>query len=142
MAALTQKRMTRFDTLRTVSIPLASGQTVYQGGKACYDTGALGSVKKAAVSTTLVPLGEFAENADNSAGNSPRVMVKLDREIYAQWYDNVTGANAITTSNLFGSAYFVDDHTVTSASAGASVAGRIWDVDALKGVLVENTALV
>lgn len=138
MAALTQKRMTRFDTLKTVSLPLAT-QTVYQGGIACYDTGALGSVKKGASgSATLVKIGEFAENADNSGGNAPRVLVKLDREVFAQWYDNSTGGNALTTSNIFGLAYIADDHTVTSSSSGNSVAGRVWDIDTVKGVLVEK----
>lgn len=139
MAALTAKRMTRFDTLKTVSLPLAT-QAVFQGGIACYDTAALGSVKKGVAGTaTLVKIGEFAESADNSGGNSPRVLVKLDREIFAEWYDNSTGANAATlAANLFGLVYIADDHTVTTASSGNSVAGRVWDVDSLKGVLVEK----
>jgi hypothetical protein len=138
MAALTDKRMTRNDSFRTISLPLTSGQKVFQGGIACYDTAALGGLKKGAVSTTLVRIGNFAENADNTSGGAPNVNVKLDQEVFASWYDNSTGAGAVLASSIFGNAYIVDDHTVTITSTGASVAGRIWDVDSVKGVLVES----
>ena len=138
MAALTTKRGTKNEVLKTVSLPLATGQTVFQGGMACYDTAATGAVKKGAVSTTLVRIGNFAESADNSAGNAPSVLVKLEREVFADWYDNATGAGAVLATDIFGTAYIVDDHTVTRTSTGASAAGRIWDVDSVKGVLVES----
>jgi hypothetical protein len=139
MAALTQKRMTRGDAISTIALPLASGQKVYQGGAACYDSGALGAVKKAATgSTTLVPIGEFAESADNTSGGAPNVNVRLQHPINAAWYDNVTGGNAVTmATNGFGLCYWADDHTVTASSSSASPAGRVWDVDTIKGVLVE-----
>lgn len=140
MAALTQKRMTRNETFRTKSLPLATGQTVYQGGMACYDTAALGALKKGASGTsTLVRIGNFAENADNSASGAPFVNVRLDKELFAAWYDNATGAGAITmATNGFGPAYILDDHTVTATAGSNAIAGRVWDVDSVKGVLVEK----
>jgi len=142
MAALTTKRMTRSDAFRTISLPLAA-QAVFQGGIACYDTSAYGSVKKGASgSQTLVKIGEFAENADNTAAGSPRVLVKLDKELFGQWYDNATGAAAVTAAAIFNLAYILDDHTVTITAGTNSCAGRIWDVDAIKGVLVEKATPV
>jgi hypothetical protein len=34
-----------------------------------------------------------------------------------------------------------DDHTVTLSNSGTSKAGRVWGVDAVKGVLVESYTL-
>jgi hypothetical protein len=142
MAALTQKRMHRDEAFRTISLPLTSGQKVYQGGMACYDTAATGGLKKGAVSTTLVRIGDFAESADNTSGGAPNVNVRLEIERFGTWYDNVTGAGAVIASDIFGLAYIVDDHTVTRTSTGASVAGLIWDLDVIKGVLVEKVSAV
>lgn len=139
MAALTAKRMTRNEVFRTKSLPLTSGQTVYQGGMACYDTAALGGLKKGATGVnTLVQIGTFAESADNSAGAAPYVNVKLTIEHWGDWYDNSTGAAAVVAASIFGPCYIADDHTVTITAGSNAIAGRVWDVDTVKGVLVEK----
>lgn len=138
MAALTQARMTRETRAKHMSLPLAAGQKVWQGGIACWDT-STGTVKKGAASTTLVKIGQFDDSIDNSAGTgSVFINVNLDRELVAQWYDNATGANAVAAANQGSDVYIQDDHTVTTASAGNSKAGRVWAVDTVKGVLVQN----
>jgi hypothetical protein len=121
-------------------LPLDSGQTaVYKGGRACGDT-ATGTVKKAVAGvSTLLSLGEFAETITAPVTNQ-LVNVRLDHEVWAYWYDNATGGNAIVASQLFTEgAYWLDDHTVTASSSGNSVAGRIWGVDPVRGVLIEAT---
>jgi hypothetical protein len=139
MGALTQKRMTRNETFRTKSLPL-SAQSVFQGGMACYDTAALGALKKGASGVnTLVRIGNFAENADNTAAGAPFVNVRLDKELFAAWYDNATGGGAVVmATHGFGPCYISDDHTVTSTAGSNAIAGRVWDVDSVKGVLVEK----
>lgn len=147
MANLTISRSpaSTYETLSTISLPLAV-QHVYKNGGACYDTSALGSVKKAAGgSATLIAIGLFDEDMDNSGGSagSLSVLVKLQREIRCFWFEN--GGNITLASNLFGLAYWSDDHTLTATSTSNSIAGRIWDVDATKGVLIEfvgNTAVL
>lgn len=135
MAALTQSRMPRRETIQTFSFPLAV-QQVYKGGVACYDTAALGSVKKGAASATLAPIGWFEEDMLNSgAAGSVSVQVRLQWEIQATWWENF--GNITLAANLFGVAYFVDDHTVSATVGTNCIAGRIWDVDPVKGVLVE-----
>lgn len=147
MSNLTQNRVPKstFDTLFQVALPIAA-QHVYLNSAACYDTAALGSLKKAAAgSATLVPIGVFKEEKDNSGGSAGALsaLVELQHEIRCYWFENA--GNITLASNLFGLCYWADDHTVTATSTGNSVAGRIWDVDAAKGVLVEfvgNTAVV
>ena len=129
--------MPRRETISTYAFPLAA-QHVFKGGGACYDTAALGSVKKAAAgSATLVAIGTFEQDMDNSAGaaGALSVLVRLQSEVQATWFENA--GNITIAANLFGTAYWSDDHTVTATSTSNSASGRIWDVDPIKGVLVE-----
>ena len=135
MAALTGPRTPKRDTLQNVSLPLAA-QTVWKGGCAAYDTAALGSVKKMAATATLVAIGLFEESMVNSgAAGSVNVLVRLQREIEVSWFENA--GNITLAANLFGIAYFVDDHTLSATVGTNPIGGRIWDVDPLKGVAIE-----
>lgn len=136
MSALTSQRQVREFRAKAIPLLLAAAQKVFQGGIACGDT-STGTVKKAAASTTLVRIGEFTENVDNSAGaTSVQVLVDLDHEVVGRWYANDTGANAISAADLFNDVYMLDDQTVTKASSGTSKAGRAWAVDSNLGVAV------
>jgi hypothetical protein len=135
VANLTQSRTPRRDTLSTVALPLAA-QQVYKGGCAGYDTAALGSVKKAAALATFVPIGVFEEDMLNSgAAGSVSVLVRLQNEVQVTWFENA--GNITLAANLFGVAYFTDDHTVSATVGTNGPGGRIWDVDPIKGVAVE-----
>jgi hypothetical protein len=135
--------MVREDTLKTLALPLAASQKVFQGGIACADTSTNTVKKGASGNSNLKKIGEFAENADNSSGTgSLNVLVNLDHEIVVRWYDNATGGNAITISNFFADVYVLDDHTVTTSSGSNSKAGRVWAVDTIKGVAVQATDLL
>jgi hypothetical protein len=143
MAALTQARMTRTSTLSTVSLPLAASTAVYQGGMACYDTSAHVVTKGAAANANLVPIGYFNENVDNSASTATTfATVNLFHEITVSYWDNATGGNAVSASNLFTQVYILDDHTVTTSSSGNSKAGRVWGVDSANGVAIEAEGLI
>ncbi len=138
MAALTGPRTPDFKTIKSKLLPLAAGEKALRGGMACLDTAAA-AVRRGQVSTTLVNAGFFQDDLDNSAGGSSvLVQVKLHREIVIQYFDTITGSNAVTASNLFADCYIEDDHTVSMNSSGRSKAGRVWEVDALKGVGVET----
>jgi hypothetical protein len=139
MAALTQARMTRETRSKTRQLSLAAGQKVFAGGRACFDTSVQAVVKAVSGSATLVGIGEFAENVDNSAGGSAvGVLVSLDHEVVTRWYDNATGGAAIGASQLYTDlCYFLDDHTVTNSASGNSKAGRVWSFDTTNGVEIE-----
>jgi hypothetical protein len=124
-----------------IPLPLDGSQKAFIGGIACGDS-STGGVKPGQASTTLLRIGEFAQTIDNSASTAQiTVMVSLDHEVFARWYDNATGANKVLVTDLFNDVYMLDDHTVTKASSGNSKAGRVWGVDTLKGVLVESQTL-
>ncbi len=140
MSALTQARSDVVVRFKSVPLPLAAALTAYTGGMACIDIVAGSCKPGVAANANLVRVGSFAESIDNSAGTgTAAVMVKLDKELVGQWYENATGAAAVVT--LFTNAYILDDHTVTVTSGSNSIAGRVWAIDTVKGVLVETTNL-
>ena len=141
MAALTDKRMTKETRLKNVALPLAGSQKVFQGGIACADTTAAAVKKGASGNSNLLRLGEFLENVDNSGTSAKsQVLVSLDQEVVVRWYDNDTGANAVSATSIFTDVYILDDHTVTTSSSTNSKAGRVWLYDSSANqVAVEAT---
>jgi hypothetical protein len=113
---------------------LKSGVLAEKGKMAAIDT-ADGSVTKGATSTTLIPLGIFAETL--TGNGTLQIQVELFEEIVGRWWNNDTGA-AVTAAMLGQACYIKDDQTVTSLSTGASKAGTVMAVDAIKGVLVHS----
>lgn len=136
MTALADKRLQRPFKFSAIEM-LGKTEQVYQGGRACLDT-STNLVAKAFASTTLIPIGVFTENQNTPASGT--VHVTLDREVVARWYANSASTDAITVTELLKDVYLADDQTVakTSASSTRSVAGRVWKVDSVKGVLVET----
>ncbi len=140
MSALAQARSVVETRFKQIPLPLKTLLVAYAGGMACIDS-ADGCVKPGVSGvTTLTRVGDFAESLDNSANTgSSNVLVNLDKELVGKWYDNATGGAAVVT--LFTSCYVLDDHTVTATSGSNSVAGRVWAIDTVKGILVETTNL-
>ncbi len=140
MADLTQARQPIQKNLSgAIPLPQAASTEVFQGGAACIDI-VTGTVKKmAAGNANLVRIGNFFESNNNTTTATQQVMVQLDHEVVCQWYNNATGAAAVVT--LFTNCYGLDDQTVTVTSGTNSIAGRVWAIDTVKGVLVETTNL-
>jgi hypothetical protein len=139
MAALQGPRYASKTTIKFKVLKLAGLSTAYRGGQAAADTSS-GCVRPATLnSATLINIGQFAQDITTSGSTATGfVNVELAREIDCYWYDNATGANAIVAANVFSSCYMLDDHTVTlSTGTGSAVAGRVWDVDPIYGVLVQ-----
>lgn len=134
--ALTQSGMLKQERWKQHLFPLSAGETAWKGGMACLDTSS-GEVVPGQASTTLIPIGVFAQDKDNSAGGSAiPVNVDLFYEITVTWWVNDTGT-AVVSSDVGGNCYILDDNTVTGDNSGASIAGRVWLVDTVKGVAVE-----
>lgn len=139
MAALGGPRFAAKTTIKFKVLKLAGLSTAYCGGEAAADTSS-GCVRPATNNNAnLINIGQFAEDVSTSGSTATGfVNVELAREIDCYWYDNATGSNKITASNVFSNCYMLDDHTVTlSTGTGSAVAGRVWDVDAILGVLVQ-----
>jgi hypothetical protein len=133
--ALTKRRAVRPTKFINVELP-GTAQQVYQGGLACWDT-STNLVAKGAASTTMVPIGTFAEDKLVASGGT--VLIDLFDEVCATWMKN-SAANACDVVGVY--CYIEDDDTVrkTDNSNANSVAGRIWKIDASKGVLVQFRA--
>jgi hypothetical protein len=139
MAALTGPRFASKQTIKFKFLPLAGLSTAYRGGQAAADTSS-GCVRPATLnSATLINIGQFADDVSTSGSTATSfVNVELSREIDCYWYDNATGANKVTSTSLFSNVYMLDDHTVTlSTGTGSAIAGRVWAVDSLYGVLIQ-----
>lgn len=138
MTALAASRIAQKETMSSVSLPGKTEQ-VYQGGIACWDT-STGLVAKAFASTTLHPIGRYADDQNTAAGGN--VLVKLFKEVTIHWFANDTGGNPVVAATLGGLCYLLDDQTVTNTDATntLSVAGRVWKIDSVKGVGVEMTS--
>lgn len=137
MSATTIPRSPKRVTFKTMALPLAASTSVLQGTMACIDTSAGVVTNAAAANANLIRVGDFAETLNNTAGTTTDVLVQFDVEKTFEWYDNDAGT-AVTAR--FANCYLLDNHTVTGASSGNSVAGRVWDLDTTDGVLIERSA--
>lgn len=129
MSALTGTRVVLVGeaTIKRASFPLAAGAKAFEGGLACIDTGAYGALKQGAVSTTLIPVGWWMANLDNTAGGSSvPIGVELFKEHFLSYWDSVASGGTVTAANLFQPLYIASDHELTTTSTGASIAGRLW----------------
>ncbi len=137
MTALTAKKANRIKRASSLNM-LATAESVFQGGLAGIDL-STGLVRKvpAGGDPNMLLVGTFVENKTVTSGG--RTLVRLFRELSAIWLANSAGGDAIAAANVGQLCYAVDDQTVALTSNGStrSVAGRVWDVDATKGVLVE-----
>lgn len=140
MTALTDKRQVLRAALNTLTLE-AKAEEVFQGGIAAIDrTGGAdtGKVRKYTGAAGLLPVGLFSKGKTVASGGS--VSVDLFQEVRAIWLENSAGGDQFSAPGDIGAlAYAVDDQTVAKTSNGGarSVFGRVWGVDASKGVLVE-----
>lgn len=111
-------------------------EQVYKGGRAYFDT-STGLVAKGFLSANLTPIGKYVDTQLTPSGGY--VDIELDYEMRAFWQFNSDSTDQVTQQQVGSLCYCVDDQTVAKTSAGGtrSVAGRVWKVDDLRGVLVE-----
>lgn len=136
MTALANERQSREKKFTYMQFPLAVGNKAYKNGNAAIDL-STGKCEPAHPETDLFGIGKFAETVDATLAEA-LVNVNLQREVTAEWWENDTDGTPVTAAMLCALCYLLDDQTVTSDPSGASVAGRVWAVDSVKGVLVER----
>ena len=135
MAAQSSKRSVRVMRFTGKELPATAG-TYYQGSLICWDT-SVGRVVKGAASTTLRPIGLCTEDKV-VANNGDALHVTLFREVQATWFVNLAAA-PVLAANRGQLCFIADDQSVRvdDNTNACSVAGLVWDVDTVKGVLVE-----
>jgi hypothetical protein len=141
MAALISARSTWSRALPSVSLPLPSGQTCWEGGMACLDTALPGAVYPGtAAVATQIPIGKFLSSVANTSGANINVQVELNVEVWCRNWDSVTGAGAVTIANQLQEVYIASDHEVTTTVGSNGKAGRVWDVNG-DGIWVQSPFL-
>lgn len=140
MTALSKPRKTRPVSMHTLRRVLKDSKTAFEGGLACLDLNDDGVAVPGVTDTGLLPVGLFIDIPDNDGitgdDDDVEVKIRLFKEVIAFWFANDTGT-AVTDADVGGSCWIKDDQTVSGDSTGRSAAGRVWAVDATKGVLVE-----
>lgn len=138
MTALTKARRNAPVFLNQVRRVLAEDETAFEGGLACVDLSD-GSIVAGQTGTGLLPIGLFIDLPEGGlvGDGTKTVAIRLFKEVRAYWFVNAAAPNAVAAGDFCSMAYILDDQTVTSDATGASEAGRVWDVHATKGVLIE-----
>ena len=85
--------------------------------------------------TGLIAVGRARYTVDNTSGANGAKAVEVDKGTF-RWANDA--ANPIAQANVGGEAYVLDDNTVSLLGTGRSVAGIIFQVDAV-GVWVTVT---
>lgn len=138
MTALIQERATPTERWTRKQFALAVGNKAWKNGKVVLNLATGKVVPGGAVGTNFLDIGRFAETVDATAVEK-LVDVHLGREIEIERWAN-SGTNPLLATDVGSLCYVEDDQTVTKAPTGKVVAGRVWDVDATRGVAVERLA--
>jgi hypothetical protein len=133
MTALAIERMTNREVWKRKQFPLAVGNKAWKGGIAAIDL-STGKIEPGHTESDLFVIGHFHETVDATSAEK-LVTVDLDREVWIDWFAN--DGTSIAATDLGSLCYVKDDQSVTLVATGASAAGRVWGVDATKGVAVE-----
>lgn len=117
-----------------LSLKAAASKVYYAGSLVARD--ANGRATPGAAATTLRGAGRCEAFVDNGSGADDAQDVPIRKGIF-RWA-NSTSTDAIATADIGADCYIVDDQTVakTNGSSTRSVAGKIYDVDAI-GVWVD-----
>jgi len=111
-----------------------SGETIYQGALVAIELGTAYVVEATGASNQFV-IGTARRSCDASTA-AASITVDLEREIRIVYFAN---GSTIVAADHGKICYVADDQTVSLSptSSGASVAGRVWGVDSVRGVAVE-----
>lgn len=116
----------------SIVLPVKAKTTIYQGSIVAI--GADGYAIPGKKAASLKAAGRAEETVENT-GSDGDAVVRVSRGVFV--FDNsATAANKVGIADVLGPCYIEDDHTVTKAATGASVAGLVVRVDD-EGVAVE-----
>ena len=116
----------------SILLPVKAKTTIYQGSIVAI--GADGYAIPGKKAASLKAAGRAEETVENT-GSDGDAVVRVSRGVFV--FDNSsTAANKVGIADVLGPCYIEDDHTVTKAATGASVAGLVVRVDD-EGVAVE-----
>lgn len=129
MAALSADRNTPSRPASLREPPAAAAVKFYAGAIAMVN--AAGNATPGATATSCRGIGRVARQVDNSGGSAGDVNVQVETGVFR--YGNSASTDTIGRGDIGADCYIVDDQTVakTNGSNTRSVAGKVFDVDAL-----------
>jgi hypothetical protein len=141
MTALAQDKARRQEAWRYKQFTLLSGTKAYKGARAVFNVGS-NTVQPALAAPTnaagQLPIGVFAEQVDATGGALP-VTIDFEVELTGERFANDGTNPCSAATDFFAMSFHSDDQTVSiSPGAARTPAGRILDVDATLGVLVQK----
>ena len=116
----------------SIVLPVKAKTTIYQGSIVAI--GADGYAIPGKKAASLKAAGRAEETVENT-GSDGDAVVRVSRGVFV-FGNSSTAANKVGIADVLGPCYIEDDHTVTKAATGASVAGLVVRVDD-EGVAVE-----
>ena len=124
--ALTADRNTHMKDDELISVPMATGVTIYAG--ALVAANATGFATPGATATTLTYLGRAEEKVVNAGADGAKSV--LVRRGKAFKFKN-SGADAVTQAELGKPCYIVDDETMarTNGTSTRSAAGIVLGIE-------------
>lgn len=133
MTALAADRNTPQMDGELISVPVATGVTIYAG--ALVAANASGYATPGAVASTLTYLGRAEEKVVNAGANGAKNVLVRRKKAF-KWANYAT--DAVTVALIGKSCYIWDDQTVaaTSDTGARSIAGKVLAVES-DGVWVE-----
>lgn len=119
----------RSKSFKTIKVILASAEVAVKGNMAAIDTSDGLAYDCSSASTTLLPIGRFAEAA--TGDGSATVLIDLFEEVWSHAFVNDTAPNNITIANLWSEVYIKDQTTVSTSDGGGtrSKAGRVIAIE-------------
>jgi len=121
----------RRKSFKTIRVVLYTGETAIKGNLAAIDTADGLARDGDSASTTLLPIGRFAE--DLALGDSSAtVLIDLFEEVWAHGFLNDDSPNDIDSGDLWSEVYIKDAMTV-STSSGSSTRSKAGRVIAIEG---------
>lgn len=130
--ALTADRETPRRSGDILTRPAAANKKFYAGSLVAID--ASGNATPGATATDILGAGRCREQVDNTGGPAAAVNVDIEKGIFR--YAN-SGSDPVVAGDIGKDCYIVDDFTVSHTDSSQSVAGKVFDIDAL-GVWVDQ----
>lgn len=134
MTALSADKPLSRETWNDRTFTLKSGESVWKGALIAIELGG-GYVVEATGASDEILIGTAMERVDASAA-AKSLAVRLNGEVEILYLAN---GSSIAATDLGALCYVADDQTVSlsPASAGTCLAGRVWGLDSVRGVMVE-----
>lgn len=138
-AAAADRRRRGPEYWKNIELTFASGDIGYAGTSVFLNpnTGKVGVVP----GPGLIYVGQLHDGVDASSADKVCQIDMLDG-MWLEWLPCGTAGDAIVATDVGKLAYHLDDQTLTINPLGKTLAGRIWKVDAIKGILFQKLPMI